>query len=201
MRPADLGASLRRRRQASHGFTLLEVLAAVAILAIWYMVMASIATQGLRAEGESHRRLRASLLADEILADLESSMPLGVAPPVQSEEEERGEFGVRIDVEPYSLEFEALPDAANAPGKPEAALQKLIQASGESLLREIRVEVTWMEGFTLRRVSRSSFGLDLTPVLADLAKLAPDEVDDSAAESNGEAPTSETGAPTKSSGS
>ena len=39
--------------ERSRGFTLLEVLAAVAILAIWYMVMASIATQGLRAEGES----------------------------------------------------------------------------------------------------------------------------------------------------
>ena len=165
----------------SRGFTLLEVLAAVAILAIWYMVMASIATQGLRAEGESQRRLRASLLADSILVDLESNQLFGIAPPVQSEEEEHGDFTVRTEVEPYSLEFTGPPDGANPEGQPEPALQKLVQASGESLLRKIRVEVVWREGSGERRVSRESFALDLTPVLADLAALAPEE---SAAETN-----------------
>ena len=159
----------------SRGFTLLEVLAAVAILAIWYMVMASIATQGLRAEGESQRRLRASLLADSILVDLESNQVLGAAPPVQSEEEVRGEFTVRTVVEPYSLEFPGPPTGVNPVGLPEPALQKLVQASGQSLILEIRVEVAWWEGATERRVSRESFALDLSPVLSDLEALAPEE--------------------------
>lgn len=175
MQRADVVVRQERRGGASHGFTLLEVLAAVAILAIWYMVLASIATQGLRAEGESQRRLRASLLADRILADLESNRILGVAPPVQAEEEEHDNFYVRIDVEPYSLEFPGTPDATNPQGQSEPALQKLVQASGESLLREIQVEVTWLEGAVERRVSRESFALDLTPVLASLATLAPEE--------------------------
>jgi len=170
--------------ESSRGFTLLEVLAAVAILAIWYMVMASIATQGLRAEGESQRRLRASLLADSILVDLESNQVLGVAPPVQTEEEEHGDFTVRTEVEPYSLEFAGPPDGANPEGRPEPALQKLVQTSGESLLRKIRVEVVWWEGSDERRVSRESFALDLTPVLDDLAALAPEE---GAAEANDDA--------------
>ena len=157
------------------GFTLLEVLAAVAILAIWYMVMASIATQGLRAEGESQRRLRASLLADSLIVDLESNQILGIAPPVQEEEEAIGEFVVRTLVEPYRLEFPRPPDDPNPNGPPEAALQKLVQGSGESLLLTVRVEVRWWEGVTERVVSRETFALDLVPVLADLANLAPEE--------------------------
>ena len=189
-------ASLPKRKD-SCGFTLLEVLAAVAILAIWYMVMASIATQGLRAEGESQRRLRASLLADSILVDLESNQVLGIAPPVQTEEEEHGDFTVRTEVEPYSLEFAGPSDGANPEGRSEPALQKLVQTSGESLIRKIRVEVVWWEGSSERRVSRESFALDLTPVLDDLTALAPEE---SAAEANDDAAESEPSLPEGDSG-
>lgn len=186
MKPAETPAASPRPPQA--GFTLLEVLAAVAILGIWYMVMASIATQGLRAEGESQRRLRASLLADEILADLESGLVLGSAPAAQTEETVRDRFTVRVVVEPYLLEFPGPPDIANPEGKPEPALQKLVGPSGESLLSQIEVEVSWIEGSTAQRVWRESFGLDLVPVLAALAELSPEATatDDGEAESDDE---------------
>ena len=44
-------------------------------IVIWYIVIASLAIQGLRAEGKSQRLLEASLIADEVVADLESVTP------------------------------------------------------------------------------------------------------------------------------
>ena len=64
---------MRRERPRSgrrlQAFTMLEVLAAVSVLAIVYLVLANVAIEGLRAEGESMRRLEASLIADELLSD------------------------------------------------------------------------------------------------------------------------------------
>ena len=60
----------RRLEPARGGFTLIEVLAAVALLGILYAVLARVAIEGLRAEGDSERRLEASLLADERVNDL-----------------------------------------------------------------------------------------------------------------------------------
>jgi len=59
-------AAARRGR----GFTLLEVLAAVAILAVWFILIAGTAMQGLRAEGISRRRLEAAMIADQAMAEL-----------------------------------------------------------------------------------------------------------------------------------
>jgi prepilin-type N-terminal cleavage/methylation domain-containing protein len=60
--------AIGRTRPAQNGFTLLEVLAAVAILSIWFIVIAGTSVQGLRAEGESRRRLEAGQMADRILS-------------------------------------------------------------------------------------------------------------------------------------
>ena len=65
------------------GFTLLEVLAAVAILGILYVVLADVAMQGLLSEGRSRRRLEASLLADQALSDIEIEMASGGPPNTQ----------------------------------------------------------------------------------------------------------------------
>ena len=58
------------------GFTLLEVMAAVAILAIAYISLGSGGMQGLQHEGEARRKLQASLLADSVLSEIEA----GIAP-------------------------------------------------------------------------------------------------------------------------
>ncbi len=57
--------------RSTPAFTLLEVLAAVAILGIVYVVLADVAMQGLFAEGRAKRRLEASLKADLHLSELE----------------------------------------------------------------------------------------------------------------------------------
>ncbi len=68
---------MAERRRSRAGFTLLEVLGAVAILGISYAVLVTVAIQGARAIGESQRRLDASLIADVQLTEIELAAELG----------------------------------------------------------------------------------------------------------------------------
>ena len=69
---------IRRLRTNRHdGFTLLEVLGAVAILGISYMVLATAAIQAMQGIGQSQRRIEASLIADQTLIDVEISTETG----------------------------------------------------------------------------------------------------------------------------
>lgn len=172
----------RRRSAAARsapGFTLLEVLAAVAILGLWYVVLASLAIQGLRAEGESARRLRASLLVDEIVADFETQLASGSAPALGSDEMERDGYQVRIEITPFELpSWLQDPGGTNAPaatGGRRGIASSLLRghAGNPSPLRTIRVEVAWREGFEERHVRRTTFGFDLQaagPLLKPLDK-------------------------------
>jgi prepilin-type N-terminal cleavage/methylation domain-containing protein len=56
-------------RSSDSGFTLIEVLGAVAMLAILYTTLSTVAIRGLRSEGESQRMLEASMLADWELSE------------------------------------------------------------------------------------------------------------------------------------
>ncbi len=88
------------------GFTLLEVLAAVAILGMLFSVLAGVAVTGLRAEGINLRRIRASLVADNLLSELEAQMLAGVYPEESSEQSEHKEsltqFTIQVDVKPLA---------------------------------------------------------------------------------------------------
>ena len=64
-------------RRAELALTLLEVMAAVALLVIVYTFLAKAATQGVRSEADSRRRMEASLLADATLAEIETRLALG----------------------------------------------------------------------------------------------------------------------------
>ena len=157
------------------GFTLLEVLVAVGVLGLLYTALTGVAMQGLRAEGESARELRASLLADHELAERELQVELGIVPPVGREpEREEDEFLVEVDVEPLPLE---LPNRSprgereDADGAPAASLLHG-RGSEASLLRHIEVRVSWTEGIFEREVRRTSFALDraaAAPILESLA--------------------------------
>lgn len=183
---APVAASLPSRSRV--GFTLLEVLVAVGVLALLYTVLAGAAMQGLRAEGESARELRASLLADRVLAELEPNLEVGIVPPVGREEREEEDYVVEVEVSALEL---ALP--ARGPiekGERDARTPSLLGGSRGAAgpLRRVEVRVAWSEGLFEREVRRTSFGLDAeaaAPFLeglaasqeADAEQQAPDDDD------------------------
>ena len=69
-------------RNSDGGFTLIEVLGAVALLAILYTTLSTVAIRGLRSEGESQRMLEASMLADWELSEFELELETGAAPEI-----------------------------------------------------------------------------------------------------------------------
>jgi hypothetical protein len=132
------------------------VLAAVAILAILYTVLAGAAMDGLLAEGTSKRRLEASLIADRSLAELELQLDAGIVPPLGEEQTELGDFRVILGVEPYDL---VLPELQTASGAPAPLLADLT-GDRRSPLRRIEIRVAWMEAEVEYQVFRSSFAFD-----------------------------------------
>jgi prepilin-type N-terminal cleavage/methylation domain-containing protein len=154
--------------RASRGFTLLEVMAAVAILGLVYAVLARAATQGVMAEGESRRRMEAALLADERLADLETRLATGEILPDGSQAEQSDEFQIAVEIEPFVLPEDLL--ALVAPPADSGAQSLFGDANGRqaSALRVVRVTVAWSEGLLERQVER----VTLVPDLAALEVLA-----------------------------
>lgn len=143
-------------RRAERAFTLLEALAAVAILGVLYTMLIGVAMQGLRAEGTSKRRLEASLIADRELAELELQLDVGVVPPIGEEEVEAGDFRVRVAVRPFDL---LLPELATPSGQPSPLLADLT-SDRSSPLRVIEVRVAWLEADVEYEIVRSTFGFD-----------------------------------------
>jgi len=161
-------------RRAERGLTLLEVLGAVALLGILYTVLAGSTIDGLRSEGESRRRLAASLLADERMAEIELSLGSGAAPPLGSTSEEEDGFTVVTEVRA----FEPPPprkDDESPSGEPRSLAARRAAADREEApslfakpaspttppaLRSIDVVVRWEEGSDEREVRRTTYALD-----------------------------------------
>jgi prepilin-type N-terminal cleavage/methylation domain-containing protein len=173
----------------SRGFTLLEVLAAVAVLALVYTALAQAAMQGLAHEGDASRRLRASLLADQALAEIEAQLaaqaPLNVG-LIEAEEEE---FAVHVEVRPYdglgALALVAGEAAAALLGKGQdlegakpggPSFQLLTaQPGAPTPLLEVEIRVGWVEGGFDQEVTRTTFAADPVAVAAALEGLTPAE--------------------------
>jgi prepilin-type N-terminal cleavage/methylation domain-containing protein len=175
---------MRRAESRRRAFTLLEVLAAVAILALVYTVLARVGIQGFRAEGGADRRLRASLLADDTLAEVEGQVAVGSPPKIGEKEAQHDEFLIRVRVSPSEIELPPPSDAATkrmqaavaakhtGGTSPQAAAQKagaaqqtqsffLPAGPGEPAPgRRIEVRVSWTEGATESVVERETYGLD-----------------------------------------
>ena len=167
------------KRRTETGFTLLEVLAAVAILGIWFVVLANVAIQGLRAEGENERRIRASLIADRFLTDLELGFDIGELPPETEEEFEEDEFVILVE----SLPLTGLGLAGGAvPAEEDGGLLGLFEGDLSGLapyLYTVRVTVGWTEGATERTVRRTTYYWDSAPLMEILGKRpAPSEEDE-----------------------
>ena len=153
-------------RDAS-GFTLLEVLAAVAILAIWYVVIAAMATDGLRKQGLSLRLMEASGIANRYMAEIEASTLDGTVPPLRDEETEEGDFLVHIFIVPFGfgVTVDKAVDPGRVGGKPGSPdLKTLLKSEMPGINRHlvsINVRVSWEEGPDERSVRRSSYAFNL----------------------------------------
>ncbi len=168
----------RADRLPRAGFTLLEVMAAVAVLGLVYVVVARVAIQGLLIEGDASRMLRASLLADRALADLELEMAGGAAPRVGETETQEEDFTVVVEVRPFDVggilpeEAEVDPHSAFPP----STLQLLSPTARGNVptLLSIVARVSWVEGVSEREVTRTSFVFDAeaaAPMLEGIAEL------------------------------
>jgi prepilin-type N-terminal cleavage/methylation domain-containing protein len=150
------------RRARRSGLTLLEVMAAVALMGLVYTALASKATQGVMSEGDSLRRFQASLLADELLAEIETAAALQQSPePGSSEEEsEDGIFTVTLDVTPWNV---PLPEDDEDPRLQAANAENVLGGSSQDpgVVLEVRVRIAWQDGIGERAIERVTFLLDL----------------------------------------
>jgi prepilin-type N-terminal cleavage/methylation domain-containing protein len=146
------------KRRAELGLTLLEVMAAVALLGILYAYLAKAASQGIVNAGDSRWRLEASLLADEELVALERQMLEGVPLEPGSSEEERDAFTVRREIEVLSLPVEEAVVGADAP--PAASLLGDGSPQNPGILRRVVIRVSWFDGVDEQQIERVTFAYD-----------------------------------------
>lgn len=174
------------KRRIDTGFTLLEVLAAVAILGIWFTVLANVAIQGLRAEGENERHIRASLLADRTLTDIELDFDVGVLPDENAGEFEEDEFTIRTEAVPF-VDLEA-GDASdtNLMNVFESELAELNED-----LYGVYVRVSWTEGAEEKVVRRTTYFWDSGPLSEQLSQQSAAGEEES---EDGDGPASGSGA-------
>jgi len=164
------------RRTRSSGFTLLEVLAAALILALWFTALAGSNFSSLRAEGESLRLLEAGLVADRQLAEAMATTLQGGVPEPGEQESEDGPY--RITTRFHDLaslrataEDIAVRDDAPGPGPngaPQPDMSALLTSEIPDTLthlRSVRVTVTWDEGQRERSIERATLVFDAEKAL------------------------------------
>jgi prepilin-type N-terminal cleavage/methylation domain-containing protein len=146
-------------RRAERALTLLEVLAAVALVGILYTFLAKAAAQGIRSEADSRRRMEASLLADKTLAEIETRLAAGETLQLERTETESDDFRVSVEVTPFELPPELAGAAAETgsvvPGTPGAN-----DANAPNLLQRVEVRVVWDDGIFERSTELLTFAID-----------------------------------------
>ena len=172
------------------GFTLLEVLVAVALLGMVVTVLAGSAIQGMSYEGDASRRTRASLLADRALWQIEAALKLGAPPQPSHEESQEGEeFRILVDVQPLDLSQGGL-GALLAPAPEEAGELRRRPRSARAAdgapvavpmpLYQVFVRVSWIEGLRELEVTRSTFAFDGSAAAQALGASAGEQKTDDA---------------------
>ncbi len=148
------------------GFTLLEVMAAVAVMAMAFIVLAQANIQGIMAEGSARQRLAAARIADRTMQELEVKLISGSLPlEVGIEEVEEPPFIIETEIALFDLDLPEVPNALGETSEdetePDSAIQALETLSErEDILHWIQVRVIWGEGAFERAVTRTTFGYD-----------------------------------------
>lgn len=158
----------RRAATRRSGFTLLEVLGAVAILGISYIMLATASIQGLQAIGQSQRRIEASLLADETLIELEVAAETGQLLEPRVDSWESGPFEVNLEVLDLSLIHEGKIDSDGGEGLLEYLGKEANGAFAPyretnlllGYLRQVHISVRWFEAADEIEVARTAFIYD-----------------------------------------
>ncbi len=159
------------RPSSRRGFTLLEVLVAVALLGIVVTWLARGAMQGMAYEGDGERRTRASLLADRELWRVEAALKLGTLPQVGRQEADADEFHLSLDVQPLvpgAGGLGALLSPSQESAQPEAPADPA-NAATIGLL-QVLVRVSWIEGLHEQEVTRTTFAFDASAAAGALAE-------------------------------
>jgi len=158
---------------------------AVTMMAFVVTALTRASVDGMRIEGEAYRRLQASLIADQLLADIESLPLQGGVAPVGVDESEQDGFSIRVETRPLDvtrlgLEFETGPEAP-----PLSALVGTEGLDSAPPLLEVLIIVSWFEGVDQIEVRRTTFSFDAASVAGLLptdggerASGADDEGDD-----------------------
>lgn len=154
----------------TRGFTLFEVLGAVALLAIVYTTLSEVAIRGLQTEGRSRRIMEASLHADLKVAEIEMELDQGVMRPLGEEPTETDDGLYRILVEVSVFEMPEIenterPTGNSAPGQSGATGPAIpFGTGGQSPLREITVRVAWGDPDVEEYVERVTYGIDQSAI-------------------------------------
>ena len=171
-------------RNRDRGFTLLEVLAAVSLLIVIYIPLVRAAIDGLRSEGESRRRMEASLIADRELSTIETGIASGSFPEVGETTREDREFRIVTSINPFELPF-AVDEKKDPPrgSDPAPSIFPEPNSREESPLLKIEITVFWPgagggnaefdDEFDeqLSRVVRTTFAFDLPSITDKLVVL------------------------------
>ncbi len=164
-------------RTSDGGFTLFEVLGAVAVLAILYTTLSTVAIRALRSEGESRRMLEASMIADWELSAFELELEKGAAPELGvTENEELGGYAVVWEVTPLQTPIfgdaggpqrgapaagaaQATATSQSAAAQFTAAQLAAANAEAPPFL-QVDLRVSWFEAGYERSVTRTIFAVD-----------------------------------------
>lgn len=156
-------------RRSEAGFSLLEVMAAVAVVAIVFTTLARVASEGLYSEGLSKRRLEASLLADRAIADVELGAAAGAVPTPGLTEVEEGLYHIAIEVRPFDV-LKILPEPVDpATGLPRREAEEEVEPVW---VQEVKVTVRWPEGFDEGAVRRTTYTVNLSDLAGEGGELA-----------------------------
>ena len=164
-------------QRAKQGFTLFEVLGAIALLAIVYTMLSTAAIRGLQTEGKSRRKLEASLIVDLEMAEIEMELDRGIMRPLGEEESETedGLYLIRTEVAVFempNIETTARGPSSGPAGQRDAAPPPPF--GDEAPLREIRVRVGWGDPDDEQFVERVTYGIDQAAIqLAAAAAPSP----------------------------
>jgi prepilin-type N-terminal cleavage/methylation domain-containing protein len=165
------------------GFTLLEVMVAVAVLGVLTVTLVRLSAEGALLEGESRRRLEASLLADRVLLELESAWKGGAPLEAGRQEGMQEGFRVVVDVAPFEAEAfglaSLLEDAPAPQGRRDAppltsGPPALLVPSGrrQAPVSVVSVTVAWPQGAQEQAVTRTTFAFDRQAAAVLLEPLA-----------------------------